>query len=196
MDYTGVWQGDGLSPLLFIIILNPLLEWIRLPEAGAGYSFNSGWRIPTIAYCDDIVLIGHSLVDIQNTYEKLCLFYNYHEFSINQKKSGYTNNIGDNTANLFFKGIALNRLERHEDYKYLGILINLDLAWASQVKQVDRKLNLVLQAVKQQRIPPDLLIRVLNAAASTVVAYSLSAFCFPQSQLVSWDAKTSTMVRA
>ena len=59
----GTVQGDTLSPLLFILCLEPLLRW--LDEGTRGYSFgHSGERIASLAYADDLAVLtgadGHA----------------------------------------------------------------------------------------------------------------------------------------
>lgn len=52
----GVWQGHTLSPLLFILAINPVLSWIDGPDTG--YAFCNGVCILVASYCDKITLIG------------------------------------------------------------------------------------------------------------------------------------------
>jgi hypothetical protein len=65
----GVRQGDTLSPLLFIITVNGLLDWIEAnPE---GYTMMQGLKLGIIAYCDDMVLIAPNKRDTKILFNKL-----------------------------------------------------------------------------------------------------------------------------
>ena len=50
----GIYQGDALSPLLFCIVLNPLV--ILLDKSVYGYKFKGGNTINHLLYMDDIKL--------------------------------------------------------------------------------------------------------------------------------------------
>lgn len=52
----GVKQGDPLSPLLFNLCLEPLLEVVE--ENTEGIKINERNKVPRLASADDIVLLG------------------------------------------------------------------------------------------------------------------------------------------
>jgi hypothetical protein len=52
----GVKQGDPLSPLLFNLCLEPLLELVEKKTSGINVNVNR--KIPVLAFTDDVVLLG------------------------------------------------------------------------------------------------------------------------------------------
>ena len=49
----GVFQGDPISPIIFIMVFNPLIEFLQ-SETGSGYDFEGHITLP---YADDFCLI-------------------------------------------------------------------------------------------------------------------------------------------
>lgn len=52
----GVKQGDPLSPLLFNLCLEPLLDLVE--QNTSGINVNANRKIPVLAFADDVVLLG------------------------------------------------------------------------------------------------------------------------------------------
>ena len=61
----GIFQGDSLSPLLFVITLIPLT--LALPKLKQGYSFGNGKPgLNHLLFMDDLQLYGSSESDIDS----------------------------------------------------------------------------------------------------------------------------------
>ena len=58
-------QGDLISPLLFLMCINPIIEHIN--QKGKGYKLNKWMKISILAYADNIVLIGSNREEIEKT---------------------------------------------------------------------------------------------------------------------------------
>ncbi len=70
--YSSVIQGDTLSPTLFNIIINDLVDDVNYLNLGVTID---GHRISILLYADDILLLGE--VKLKNIYERcLTLFTN------------------------------------------------------------------------------------------------------------------------
>ena len=65
----GIFQGDSLSPLLFIIIMIPLSIIIRR-EGSLGYAFGSDKKlISHLVFVDDLKLYGKSMRELESLVE-------------------------------------------------------------------------------------------------------------------------------
>ena len=68
---AGVRQGDPLSPLLFNLAIDPLLN--TLEAVGKGFSA-AGVKLTTLAFADDLVLLSDSWAGMQTNLKILDVF--------------------------------------------------------------------------------------------------------------------------
>ena len=124
----GVRQGCPLSPVLFVLFLDPMLLWLE--DKRFGYPVNNV-NVAGGAYADDIVLTASSHYDMQTMFSMVVDYYDYFglEISIHQKqKTVYTSNNGNKKSKIIlYKGKEVTWMEPEESYKYLGVWINLKL---------------------------------------------------------------------
>ena len=86
----GTPQGDSISPLLFLMCINPIIEYIN--QKREGYKLNKWMKISILAYANNIVLIGSSRKEIKKTLKQLEKWMNTYGLTINYNKSAYTHN--------------------------------------------------------------------------------------------------------
>lgn len=79
----GVRQGDPLSPLLFILVMDKAVK-AACPGIGAEIG---GQHIDAIAYTDDLVLVAQNSEDLQLKLEGFCRALKGMGMSLNEKKS-------------------------------------------------------------------------------------------------------------
>ncbi len=66
---VGTVQGSPISPLLFILFMNPLIERLKAMGKGISFAYNSEEKIEkficNLLFADDIVLVAESIEDLQ-----------------------------------------------------------------------------------------------------------------------------------
>ncbi|KAL1447096.1 hypothetical protein WDU94_003514 [Cyamophila willieti] len=120
----GLLQGDSISPLNFIIFINDLEEFMR-NNGGEGVSISSTTDIILLLYCDDLILLATSKIDLQRKLNLLYLYCQQNKMIVNETKSKIV---------IFRRGGRVARsdvfqfngrpVEVVSDYNYLGILFS------------------------------------------------------------------------
>lgn len=80
---VGVKQGDPLSPLLFNLALDPLIQGLEC--YGKGYTV-AGLTVTSLAFADDLVLIGGSWSDMAQNLRLLDEFFQTTSLRVNPRK--------------------------------------------------------------------------------------------------------------
>jgi len=166
----GLRQGCPISPLLFIIFLDPLI--LQLNEEKLGYRMrNRLLAISNLAYADDMVLTTESNKEMQRALNIVNRFFNYYqlEISVKQKeKTVYThNNKTESGLKLTYidfngKNIEIPFLEPNEPYPYLGVWIALDLNWDKQETMIRVVLYGYLRKLEKRALTTEQKILVVN----------------------------------
>jgi hypothetical protein len=81
----GVRQGDPLSPMLFNMVVDELLDLLRAGDFGAEVA--AGVRCPGMAFADDFVLLADSCRDLQRALDVSEAFFRRRGMCLNPAKS-------------------------------------------------------------------------------------------------------------
>jgi exonuclease III/ribonuclease HI len=180
----GVRQGCPLSPTLFSLFLDPLLLW--LSESCEGFE-----DIQVLAYADDLVLVSKSYQDLQSMLDKVCKFSFNNGMSIStdsRAKSVYTTSDPDESLALqvtnwtsgCIEKINLPRLKPSESYKYLGILVNVNLDWSEEIASSVRKFGMQTHFLRNKCFTPRMLVDIMNKVVIPGVRYRMNVVRFPK----------------
>ena len=95
MIERGTIQGDTLSPLLFLIFMEPLLRWLHSGGRGYKYGCLEGTQSAQIttssgAYADDLCLLTTAISDMVNQTEKVDAYTKWSGMKVNNAKCGTT----------------------------------------------------------------------------------------------------------
>ena len=175
----GTVQGDPLSPLLFIIAIDPLLRWLQ--AGNKGYKMNtSSSEIAALAYADDLAVTAGSVAHLRDQARKIEAFCAWAGLEVNvdrQRKNktawtGPTQTIRSDGA-LMLLGQEIPRLKDVEPYVYLGLHVSLNLKWRKHAAALTRKVQQKLEAISKMPHSPELVMRTLESVVRPTIRYTM-----------------------
>lgn len=154
---VGVRQGCVLSPVLFSIFMNPLIEELR--ASGLGINVDGVGLLASLFYADDIVLLASSAHQLQQMMDLVQRYFGQWRLEANAGKtkvvvfcSGGKRQEALNremTSVQFWIGSTSARVEVMivRSFVYLGMLVQQDGSWHEfQTKVVHKARTALLQA--------------------------------------------------
>ena len=124
----GIKQGCPLSPLLFNLVLEGILP--KLKRTGEGYQFRGGTTVSSLAYADDLCLIGTTKDGIASMLRTTANFLSWAGLQLNPSKCGSLSMINNRKRKYvepfepdIGNGHTIPALKWEDTYKYLGVLL-------------------------------------------------------------------------
>ena len=193
----GIFQGDSLSPILFIITLIPLS--IILKKVRIGYTLGRGrMTINHLLFMDDLKLYGKTKNELDSLVQTVRIFSSDigMEFGISKcamvemKKGKMVNSEGIELP----EGEQIKSLEEGEGYKYLGI-IQSDKVKSKEMKGILRKEYFRrMRKILKSRLNARNSIHAINSRAVSIIRYGAGIIEWTKSELGDMDRKTRKML--
>ena len=175
-DYTkGVRQGCPLSPLLFNLYVNDLIDTINKNSTTDVY-LNANNKINALMYADDLVLISETKEGLQRQIDSLHEYCKKWKLSINIKK---TKTMIFNRGNKLIKSdfnVGSSPIENVKTFTYLGFTISAkNCQFQSTIDDLSIKANRAIFAIKSKiklsKLPIRLAIKIFNSQIMPILLY-------------------------
>ena len=193
---SGIFQGDSLSPLLFIVALIPLS--IILNNTNKGYRLNNNQTLNHLLYMDDLKLYGKSERESESLLHTVRIFSKdiSMSFGIDKcaKVSVKRGKVVGREGIKLPDGNEIKQLKGEENYKYLGILeegdINHDKIKNNVRSEYNRRLKLILKSKLNGRNK----VLAINTYAIPVVRYTAGIVKWNVEEVKEIDRKTRKLM--
>ena len=191
----GIFQGDTLSPLLFIIAINPLS--LLLNRKCTGYSLG-GLNVTHSLYMDDVKGYCSSYVNVKKMVLLIERFSHDIGMSFGLGKCKVVNLKAGKYASLggveLASGEVVEELKADEVYKFLGVEeldgIRHDAVKAKAWASAKTKLRVLLESQLNSRN----LFQAINECVTPILSYSFGVVHWLESDIKEIDVKVRKML--
>lgn len=195
----GIFQGDSLSPLLFVMALIPLSTVLR--KTGMGYQTSkSATKISHLLYMDDLKLYAKSdneLESLLNTVrifsKDICMEFGLDKCAILTLKRGKV----DHTEGITLPdNSTIKQVSTDEAYKYLGILQAEDIKHTEMKSRSMSEYKKRVRKILKSKLNAGNIIKAINTWAVPVLRYTGGIINWTREELDNLDRKTRKLMTA
>jgi len=173
----GLRQGDSLSPILYAIFLDGLIQMTR--EVPEGVRFGEH-KMNILGFADDLVLIANSKEDLQKLLDRVYLYSCKWRFLFNCAKSKvliFSNRRVHLISHPLYLGI--DKLEQVKMFKYLGVWFTANLNWNMMKQMVIKKARLKIALTSRaisQGLSPEQSLKLYFTLIRPVLEFSIECW--------------------
>ena len=171
----GIFQGDSLSPLLFVIAMIPLTRILR--KAKPGYEMTTEkTKVNHLMYMDDVKLYGKNRIEIESLIQTVRIYSSDISMEFGLEKCASI--ILKRGLIVESEGITLpneetmKNLRSDEEYKYLGVLQAEEIKVTEMKKRVGQEYKRRVRKILETKLNGNNLIKAINTWAVPIVRYS------------------------
>jgi hypothetical protein len=197
----GCRQGETLSCVRWLFLVDPLIEWLETVSKSCGFEVGPGLNVHNSTFADDFTLISGSNTGVQIMLTMQNAFFAAHGVTISAPKSIYVfRDYARNKASTPlswsqphlvdpFTGAAapVQTIGTKTPFRVLGVYFTLDLDWRPQKQMLEDKLTEALGRMRRVRFPLDFAVKTVNSVIIPQIEYALQMPCVSHPVLVQWD---------
>ncbi len=159
-----------------------------------------------LGYVDDLSLVSHSKQSFISNATTLTELLHLAKFELGIDQHGKSKTAAmTNCTQLSQLSLTVNTehtpitynvpiLRNDETYKYLGMLININLTWNDQIKAVNNKVCYHAQLLRRKCFPAAQTVRIINQVIIPSVTTKLSIASAPLEDLKKWEKILAAVV--
>ena len=188
----GIFQGDSLSPLLFVVALIPLTLVLR--KAKSSYELSNREKINHLLFMDDLKLFARSEKGLDSLVQTVRVFSDDIGMQFGIEKCAML--VMRRGKKVKSEGIALpnnekiRSLDETEGYKYLGVLEADEVLHKDMKEKLRKEYYRRVRKVLQSKLSGGNVIKAVNTWAVSLLRYSAAFVDWTREDLRELDRKT------
>ncbi|KAJ4431469.1 hypothetical protein ANN_20067 [Periplaneta americana] len=194
--YSGVRQGCGLSPLLFIIYINRIIQDWRQTRHGF-IPINRNLQLDALLFADDLVLMASTEDDLQYSVHNLNKVSEKYNMEINIEKSKIMSFCGKFPVP---SKICLNNkiIERVNTFTYLGYTLSPydEVDIAEKICKYNKTMGIINKIMKPSLVQRHTRIGLYKTLAQPVLSYGSEAWTVKNKDVSRITASVMWFMRA
>ena len=145
----GVKQGCILSPLLFILFIDDLVNELELAGVAAPRIGNA--PIAGLLYADDLAMLSLTTAGLQNGFDRLQTYCNDWKMTVNVDKTKVMvfkkGHVFSREENWVYNGAIIEKVKK---FNYLGITLAMNGKWSKHIEYAKLKSRKALGEIKMR----------------------------------------------
>lgn len=191
----GIFQGDSLSPLLFIMALIPMSETLR--KMKEGYTIKRGMSLNHLLFMDDLKLFGSSEEEIRALLQTTYQITQDIGMEFGLDKCGILSMAGGRV--IHSEGLEMDdgswiREIEEQGYKYLGVLEYDDVLHERMKENIRNEYISRVRLILRSHLSSNNSIKAINTWAVPVVRYSAGVVKWKKLEAQKMDTKTRKLL--
>jgi hypothetical protein len=190
----GIFQGDSLSPLLFVLCLIPMTEVLNTTDLG--FKVDSAHTINHLLYMDDLKLYAKSAKEIEKLTRVVHDFSKDIGMEFGNDKCGLLNmrrGKASNSEGIDLDGEEIKDIET-TGYKYLGILEYDNVLHKEMKEKIKKEYLTRVRLILKSHLNGGNTIQAINTWAVPVVRYSAGIVNWTELEKKQMDTKTRKLL--
>ena len=191
----GVFQGDPLSPIIFLTCFNPLLEYLCQLKDTLGYDLN-GTKVITTPYADDFNLITNNKIQHQKVIDKLNVYTSSMGLKLKPSKCCSLSVCGGVPKEIKYSiGSEAIRSIKDKPHKFLGSQICYSGKTAEVFDHVHAEILLKLKRIDELLIRPEYKAAIYSRYLLNSIRFLLTVHTLNKTHLDKLDVLTGKYLK-